>query len=159
MSVVTTFLEMTDPAALRGAVPPAVPVEIARVDDPAVNRRMYETVGADYSWTDRLAWTPDQWGAWAARVETWVATVGGECAGYYELDPQGGDVEIASFGLLPAFHGHGIGGHLLSHAIGRGFDLGGARRVWVHTCTLDGPHALANYEARGMRVYNVEKAE
>ncbi len=28
----------------------------------------------------------------------------------------------------------------------------GTRRVWVHTCTLDAPHALANYRARGMRV-------
>ena len=26
-------------------------------------------------------------------------------------------------------------------------------RVWVHTCTLDHPAALANYEARGMRIY------
>jgi hypothetical protein len=26
------------------------------------------------------------------------------------------------------------------------------RRVWVHTCTLDGPAAKANYEARGFRV-------
>jgi hypothetical protein len=24
------------------------------------------------------------------------------------------------------------------------------RRVWVHTCSLDGPAALPNYEARGM---------
>ena len=30
----------------------------------------------------------------------------------------------------------------------------GARRVWVHTCSLDGPHALANYTARGFRVYD-----
>lgn len=29
-------------------------------------------------------------------------------------------------------------------------------RVWVHTCTLDGPHALANYRARGLTVYRTE---
>jgi hypothetical protein len=28
--------------------------------------------------------------------------------------------------------------------------------VWVHTCTLDGPHALANYEARGLRPFRTE---
>jgi hypothetical protein len=33
----------------------------------------------------------------------------------------------------------------------------GPERVWVHTCSLDGPHALANYQARGMRVFKVEK--
>jgi hypothetical protein len=32
-------------------------------------------------------------------------------------------------------------------------------RVWVHTCTLDGPAALANYQARGMTVYRTEDAE
>jgi hypothetical protein len=26
--------------------------------------------------------------------------------------------------------------------------------VWLHTCSLDGPHALANYRARGFEVYD-----
>jgi hypothetical protein len=29
-------------------------------------------------------------------------------------------------------------------------------RVWVHTCTLDHPGALANYQARGFAIYKVE---
>ena len=61
--------------------------------------------------------------------------------------------EIAYLGLLPAFDGRGIGAHLLAHAICRGFELG--TRVRVHTCTLDGPRALANYESRGMQVFRV----
>jgi hypothetical protein len=28
--------------------------------------------------------------------------------------------------------------------------------VWVHTCTLDHPAALGNYQARGMVVYKTE---
>jgi DNA topoisomerase-1 len=32
-------------------------------------------------------------------------------------------------------------------------------RVWVHTCTLDHASARANYEARGMVVYNVETTQ
>jgi hypothetical protein len=28
--------------------------------------------------------------------------------------------------------------------------------VWVHTCTLDAPTALANYQARGLRIYKEE---
>jgi len=29
----------------------------------------------------------------------------------------------------------------------------GASRVWLHTCTLDHPSALANYKARGFRIF------
>jgi ribosomal protein S18 acetylase RimI-like enzyme len=150
--VVTSYLEILDPAVLRPGRD--VDVDVVRVTDPAVNRDLYARVGAQWSWTDKLPWRDAEWAAWAARVETWVARMDGEVAGYYEVDPQGDDVEIASFGLLEAFHGRGLGGHLLTHAIRRGFALG--PRVWVHTCTLDGPHALANYEARGMRVYRVD---
>lgn len=32
-----------------------------------------------------------------------------------------------------------------------------ATRVWVHTCSLDHPGALKNYEARGMRLYHTER--
>jgi hypothetical protein len=30
----------------------------------------------------------------------------------------------------------------------------GAHRVWVHTCDLDHPQALANYAARGFHLYD-----
>jgi GNAT superfamily N-acetyltransferase len=89
-------------------------------------------------------------------------------AGYFELEAQppsppsplpqgegGIDVEIAYFGLLPQFVGCGLGSHLLTCAIECGWKMG-ARRVWVHTCTLDHPQALANYQARGMRLYKEE---
>jgi hypothetical protein len=32
----------------------------------------------------------------------------------------------------------------------------GAQRVWVHTYSLDGPYALANYQARGFQIYKQE---
>jgi hypothetical protein len=32
-------------------------------------------------------------------------------------------------------------------------------RVWVHTCNLDHPSALANYQARGMAIYKKETIE
>jgi hypothetical protein len=35
----------------------------------------------------------------------------------------------------------------------RAFALPGARRVWLHTSSIDGAHALRNYEARGFRPY------
>jgi ribosomal protein S18 acetylase RimI-like enzyme len=147
-----------DPAAIRAAAPPRVAgaVAVDRVEPPdgATSRWFYEHVGAPHQWTDNLGRTEAEWQAWADDVETWVATVGGERAGYYELRAGDGGVEIAYFGLLPDAQGQGLGGHLLTHAISRAFELDG--RVWVHTCTLDGPHALANYRARGLRSFRTE---
>ena len=82
-------------------------------------------------------------------------------AGYYELRPdKDGGVEIAYFGLLPEFIGRGLGGALLTSAIEEAWARRGGivtTRVWVHTCNRDHPQALANYQARGMIVYKVEK--
>jgi GNAT superfamily N-acetyltransferase len=153
--IVVTYLEITDPAQLRPAKPPRVEdVAIERVVPPdgAVSRWFYVEVGTPHFWVDRLGHGAAEWQAHADQVETWVATVGGERAGYAELKPEGDTVWIAYFGLLRAFQAAGLGGHLLTHAIRRGFEL--APAVRVHTCTLDGPHALANYEARGMRPYH-----
>jgi GNAT superfamily N-acetyltransferase len=156
--VVRTYLEMTDPSELRPASEPRVGGElsIARVDPPdgAVSRWFYEHVGAPHQWTDHLGRTDAEWQAWADGVETWVASVGAERAGYYELRASDDGAEIAYFGLLAHAQGQGLGGHLLTHALTRAFEL--APRAWVHTCTLDGPHALANYQARGLRPFRTE---
>jgi GNAT superfamily N-acetyltransferase len=148
--VVTTYLELTDPAGIRPAKGSAA---IVMVDPPdgAVNRRFYEEIGAHYQWLDHRDEDAAWWDRHAREVETWVIPD----AGYYELHQEGDDVEIAYFGLLPAFHGRGWGGALLEHALRRGFELGS--RVWVHTCTLDGPHALANYQARGLVAYRTRR--
>jgi GNAT superfamily N-acetyltransferase len=88
-------------------------------------------------------------------------------AGWYELRrvPEDRSVEIAYFGLLPGHIGRGAGRALLNGAVQDAWTLGGgAGRVWLHTCTLDHPHAMRNYEARGFRpfkteIYEIEKAE
>jgi GNAT superfamily N-acetyltransferase len=148
-----TYLEITDPAAIR---PPrrVVAADIRRIDPPEgeINRGFYEAVGRDYAWTDNLGRDDAWWQAHAERVETWVLM--GD-AGYYELEPDGPDVQIAFFGLVQAYRGRGLGGLLLEHALRRGFELG--TRVWLHTSSLDGPYALANYRARGLVPYHVER--
>jgi GNAT superfamily N-acetyltransferase len=88
--------------------------------------------------------------------QTWVAYQQGAIAGYFELHRQGDEVEILYFGLAPQFIGKGLGGFLLSEAIAKAWQWQGANRVWVHTCTLDHPHALKNYQARGFRIYKEE---
>lgn len=159
--VVQTSLEMRSPEDLRPAAPPRVPARLVAVDpaDHATNLRLYSAVGADYGWTDRLAWGDYLWARWCERVLTWRLLVGDEEeeAGFFELGCQSrGAVEILIFGLLPAFHGRGLGGWMLTEAIRRAWDLhpDGTHRVWVHTRTLDAPGALPNYEARGLRVFD-----
>ena len=79
----------------------------------------------------------------------------GTPAGYFELEQQdhGATVEIAQLGLLPQFIGQRLGGHLLTLAVQRAWALG-PRRVWVHTFSLDGAYALANYKARGFHLFD-----
>ena len=156
--VIVTYLELTDSADLRPpAAAPRTEYAIESIRDPALNRRLYEEIGGDWSWTDRLDWPEERWRRWADAVETWIATVDGEPAGYAELLKQSdGSVLLSIFGLLRPYHGLGLGGALLTHALRRGLELGD--RVWVSTNTSDGPHALANYQARGMRIIRRARA-
>ncbi|MGQ0619446.1 MAG: GNAT family N-acetyltransferase [Panacagrimonas sp.] len=161
--VTTWYLEMRERSQLRCAPVPAPSprIEQACIALPELNRFLYTAVGGPWFWRDRLVWSQAQWMHWLDRPElqTWVMVEQGTPAGYVELEKQpGDDVEIAYFGLIPRFIGKGFGGHLLSVGIERAWDMG-ARRVWVHTCTLDGPAALANYQARGMRLYFEETVE
>jgi GNAT superfamily N-acetyltransferase len=158
-----TYLEMTSPADLRPARPPAVdfPIRRARVACPELNRFLYTAVGGDWFWIDRLSWSYDRWLAWLSRpeVETWIGYLEETPAGYFELERQaGGNVELSYFGLLPRFIGRGLGGALLTRAIERAWEVGAAR-VWVNTCDLDGPASLGNYQARGFRIFKTERLE
>jgi GNAT superfamily N-acetyltransferase len=154
--VTTWCLEMLAPEQLRpSAVPdPAPAIVRAAVPSPELNRFLYTSVGGAWHWVDRLPWTWQRWMQWLDRPEhqTWVMYVSGTPAGYFELDRQGDDVEIAYFGVAPGFIGRKLGGHLLTRTLEQAWAMG-ARRVWVHTCSLDHPAALANYQARGMTVY------
>lgn len=165
MDVTTWYLEQTSRSDLLPARPPEVEVDIVRAEvvSPEFSRFLNTAVGGDWHWTNRLPWTWQQWADWLDRgVETWVAYHRGTPAGYAELLP-GDDaaVEIASFGLLSWAVGKGVGGHLLQAGTARAWDLTErqpdrepTRRVWLHTCSLDSPVALANYRARGFRVYD-----
>jgi GNAT superfamily N-acetyltransferase len=167
--VTTTHLEMTDPAQhRRPATPdadgaPALAVVRAEIPSPALNRFLYTAVGAAWCWFGRLPWDHERWMRYLDRpeLETWIGSRAGTPAGYFELERQPDSaVEIVYFGLMPGFIGQGLGGRLLSAAIDRGWEmLGGAGRIWVHTCDLDHPQALANYQARGFRVFAVEQRQ
>jgi GNAT superfamily N-acetyltransferase len=160
VTVTTYYLQMTAPAELRPKRSERRDVAVCLIDPPLpeLNRFFYTAVGGDWFWIDRLPWTYQQWLDYLTQpgMETWMLTAARVPAGYCELRTQpGGDAQVAYFGLLPQFAGLGLGGHLLTVAAERAWELG-ARRVWLHTCSLDHPAALPHYTARGFRVYHQE---
>jgi GNAT superfamily N-acetyltransferase len=157
-----TYLEMTDRWQFVPSEPPPLEIELKRAEIPCpeLNRFFYTAVGGDWFWIDRLAWTYEQWLEYITEPghETWVAYVQGTPAGYFELHPgPDADVELAYFGILPHFVGQGLGGRLLTLAVERAWQKTSSR-VWLHTSSFDHPYALANYLARGFRVYKKETA-
>ena len=152
VEVTTWFLQMTDPAQLAPApdADPALEVRQAELPSPELSRALYAGVGSDWYWIDRLGWTWSRWHEHLARaeLETWVAWLRGTPAGFAELEHDGDAVELVSFGLLPAFIGRGLGPQVLDAVLRRAWALE-PRRVWVHTCSLDGPAALRTYQRRG----------
>lgn len=161
--VVRTYLEMSDPAQLRAA----------RGDDPRVRmehvghcpasfyRYLYLAVGERWHWRDRAEWSDARIRERLddPHVSLGVMYVEGAPAGWVELERHDdGAVEIAYFGLLPEYAGRGLGKRFLTWAVERAWS-GGASRVWLHTCTLDSPHALPNYLARGFRQTGTERYE
>jgi len=145
---------------IEGMWPDGYVLRCERLPDPALARRLYLDVGREHHWVDRAEWTDHQWYTHLLHPRRrffvlWAVT---EPAGYFELrrdDDAGDDVEIAYFGLRPAYLGRGLGRRLLACAVREARELGGTH-VWVHTNTRDHPHALANYQARGFRVFKTE---
>lgn len=120
---------------------------------------MYASVGSTFSWVDRLRWTDEELYAWLTRpdVTILVLYLDGTPAGYAELVSESDEpgTEVKYIGVFPEFHGRGLGKHLLTVAVQRAFD-DGASRVWLSTRSTDGPHAIANYTARGFVAYRTQ---
>lgn len=158
-TVTRWYLEMRLPAEFRRATKSVAGFRIERLSEPCpeINRFFYTAVGGDWYWIDKLNWNYAQWQAYVSRPEfqTWIGYLAGNPIGYFELLQEGDAVEIAYFGLLPQFVGRGLGGLMLTAAIEQAWAMGPAR-VIVDTCSLDGPAALQNYQARGFTVYDTE---
>ena len=160
VDVTRTYLELLRPDDLVAARSGDPRLRLERVAEcPAsFHRYLYVEVGRTYHWVDRLGWTDEQTRAYLATpgVSLWVLYLLGAPAGYFELKRDAdGSVEIAYFGLLPEFTRRGLGKHLLTEAVEHAW-AEGARRVWLHTCTLDDAAALPNYVARGFRPFKTE---
>jgi GNAT superfamily N-acetyltransferase len=179
VSVERTYLALPTPDAFRPGGAPAARAQLRALPrhDLAAWRALYATVGAAWQWHDRDAWPDaqlaehlarDEVGVWAvdlpadtahAESDAERATTSDRDVGMLELcRHDDGSVEIVYLGLVNRVHGRGLGAWLLGEAVRMAFAWNAAR-VWLHTCTLDGPAALPNYLARGFVVERTETYE
>jgi len=159
--VTRTYLELAALSALRPGRPLTRPVALARRRPIAAAeyRALYDLVGERWLWRDRRIWSDQELDTYLASpyVHVWSATQDDEIVGFFELHQhEASIVEIMYFGLAPQFIGVGLGGWLLTRAAEEAFALGAASIV-LNTCTLDSPHALPNYLARGFHIVREEQ--
>ncbi len=151
LAAIVTYLEMRERPAPR-AVPDAPGVTLAPERmGLAAFRDLFARVGTPWLWSGALERADDEMAAWLddPAVETLVLRRDGAALGFAQLDHRdAGACELAYFGLVPEAAGAGLGRRMMEAAIGRAF-AGGPIRLHVHTCTLDGPGALAFYLRSG----------
>jgi ribosomal protein S18 acetylase RimI-like enzyme len=160
IETVITYLEMKGPPPPRPPRQPAHKVALLGLHKPSARfyRYLYATVGEPWLWYERRAMTDDELLPLirADGIEISVLYADGEPAGFFEMDYRDRqDVNLSYFGLVPHFIGHGLGSFLLGRAVEETWRRG-ARRLWVHTCTLDHPRALALYQKAGFVPYKQE---
>lgn len=136
-------------------LPEGFRLEYLAAPEPAGYLRMYDQVGSDLNWVDRKLLSPEELSSRISPdfVKIFVLRKETAFAGYAELNCQDpANVELCYFGLIPEFRGAGLGKSFLSVVT----DLvkqSGASRFWLHTCELDHPAAIPNYEKAGFRIY------
>ncbi|OHT20535.1 GNAT family N-acetyltransferase [Edaphosphingomonas haloaromaticamans] len=156
LAAVVTSLEMR--ARPRPAPMPASPLRLVRWTAPTNDayRTLFRRVGSPWLWFSRLAMAEEELATILAdpAVELFaVADPRGIEVGMLELDfRRPGECEIAFLGLVPDLAGQGHGSWLMANALAMGWRAG-VERMWVHTCTLDHPGALAFYRRSGFTPY------
>jgi GNAT superfamily N-acetyltransferase len=157
IAAIVTSLEMTSKPPLRPMPPSELRLE--RWEAPALEkyRLLYRRVGEPWLWFSRLVMPDEELTAIIhdPKVMIWaVSDRRGIEVGILELDFRvGGECEIGFFGLIPALNGKGHGRWLMAMALQLGWAQPGVERMWVHTCTLDGPNALNFYIKSGFTPY------
>jgi|SRR5208337_934305 len=132
-------------------------VRLRQVQNPALDwyRALYRRVGAPWLWFSRLEMSDEQLTAVLHRstTELFLAEREGSEIGFAELDrSQPPNVEITDFALFPESIGKGLARPFMTQLLERAWS-NSAARVWLHTCTLDGPAALSFYIKCGFRPY------
>ncbi|WP_425090472.1 GNAT family N-acetyltransferase [Tropicimonas sp. S265A] len=154
VATVVTHLHMLEPPDLRASPDlPALVLDHVRTPDPDWYRTLYMAVGGKpWLWFSQMTKTTEALVALLhdPAVEVFVLRDAGREIGLLELDFRDpGACEIAFFGLVPEAVGQGAGRYMMNIALTRAWQRDGVRRVWVHTCTLDHPDAVAFYIRSG----------
>jgi GNAT superfamily N-acetyltransferase len=155
--VKVTYLQMLARPPARVVPPPCDDLIVLHARHPSVAyyRFLYDAVGRPWQWLSRRKLTDEQLAAVIhdPRDEVHVLHVEGVPAGFAELDRrQEGEIELVQFGLTPEFIGRGLGKYFLQWTVDRAWSYG-PKRFWLHTCSLDHPVAIPNYQKAGFVVY------
>ena len=155
IAAVVTHLEMTARPAPRPD--PEGAWSLRRVEDPALDwfRDLYRRIGEQWLWFSRIRMPDAELAAiiHAPQVEVYALVQEGRDEGLLELDfREGGQCELAFFGVTESLIGSGAGRWLMNRALQRAWSQP-VTRVWVHTCTSDHPAALAFYQRSGFRPF------
>jgi GNAT superfamily N-acetyltransferase len=126
-----TFLEMTAKPAVHVPFHPPGKVALLRAEKPTLHfyRYLQREVGRRYYWVERLRMTDEQLAevTHSDTTEIYVPYVDG---------------------LIPEFHGRGLGRYLLYHTLEIAWSRP-IKRIKVNTCSLDHPRAIALYQKFG----------
>ena len=160
IAVVVTHLEMKASPATGPVKPPLPGLSLWRVEQPSVDwyLPLYRRIGEDFLWFSRLTMTDAQLRQAISAPTTAIYAVRDRDRdiGLVELDwRHAPDCKILFFGLVPDTISRGIGSWMMTETQRLAFD-GGARRLWLHTCTADHPRALPFYLAHGFRAFKRE---
>ena len=155
IAAVVTHLEMTERPTLRPD--PEGSWTLRRVPSPDLDwfRDLYRRVGEEWLWFSRLQMADTELAAIvrSPMVDVYALVHEDRDEGLLELDfREAGQCELAFFGVNADLIGGGAGRWLMNRAL----ELVWSRpvtRVWVHTCTLDHPSALAFYQRSGFRAF------
>lgn len=157
IGAIVTSLEMTSRPPLRAMPSSDLQLERWKAPSPEKYRLLYRRVGEPWLWFSRLELDDAALSAIIhdPNVRIWaVLDRRGIEVGILELDfREPGQCEIAFFGLVPELAGKGYGRWLMAMALQTGWAEPGIERMWVHTCTLDGPAALNFYVKSGFTPY------
>ena len=161
LEMIVTLLEMTKPPTRR-APHRSGKLTLLRSENITASfyRYLYNAVGGPWLWYERRLLSDEQLLDIVRdpKVEVYVLYVAGVPAGYVELDRrQRDEVELAFFGLTPEFVSQRLGPYLLAWAVEQAWSKR-VRRVWVHTCNLDHPSAIAVYQRAGFSPYHQERS-
>ena len=159
MDVKVFYLEMKAHARRSVAVSRAgLLVLHAQRPSVAYYRFLYNAVGRDYHWYSRGKLSDAELATVIQHPldEVHVLHVDGNPAGFAELDRRrADDIELVQFGLIGDYIGQGLGKWFLQWVIDKAWSYR-PKRFWLHTCTLDHPAALPNYQKAGFAIYKEE---